>query len=189
MENNKSRGLKVASRLVGYIGVAVCMIAAIAYLLMHQLGYQIKFIGAFEWTHIIYVGAVALGFILIAVILRIASRVAAKKAVDVEEDNCIEEVVEEDVNCVEEVCEECESCESCEAVEEAADATGKCKVCQVIKEKLSPENREKIVAAVKKNAPVIVAVAATATAAVVIGKIVSDRKKAKIRRHLLDLLY
>ena len=186
MENNKSRKLKLASRLVGYIGFFACLIAAVVYFAIHQLGKEVA--GGFQWTHIYIIAAAAGAFILIAIVLRILSNVAARRALAEEEEE-VNEVEEEAAEEVIEICCEEEEAECEEDAEEETPVAEKVGVVTIIKGKLTPENKEKIVAAVKKNAPVIIAVAATATAAVVIGKAVSDSRKAKIRRNILDLLY
>ena len=80
MENNKSRKLCVASWLVGLLGCGACALGAIAYMIMHYAGYQLVAVGPFKWEHLYVVAAAAGLFILIAVILRIASNVAKKKA-------------------------------------------------------------------------------------------------------------
>lgn len=183
MENNKSRKLKLASRLIGYIGFFACLIAAVIYFAIHQLDNEVA--GGFKWEHLYIIAAAAGAFILIAIVLRILSNVVARRAL-VEAEAEINEIEEEEIEEMIEAC--CEETEEDEEAEEEAPAESK-GVVAIIKGKLTPENKEKIVAAVKKNAPVIIAVAATATAAVVIGKAINDSKKAKIRRNILKLLY
>lgn len=184
MESNKSRKLCVASWLVGLIGCGACAIGAIAYMIMHYAGYQLVAVGPFKWEHLYVVAAAAGVFILIAVILRIASNVAKKKALV----NVESEVLEDECD---EICDECdENCDECDEIcEETAEAEPEKKnVIEIIKGKLTPENKEKIVATVKKAAPVIIAVAATVVVTSAINKAAAEKRQAKIRRSILDLL-
>lgn len=183
MENNKSRKLCVASWLVGLLGCGACALGAIAYMIMHYAGYQLVAVGPFKWEHLYVVAAAAGLFILIAVILRIASNVAKKKALI----NAEAEILELEDEC-DENCDECD--EACEATcEETAEVVPEKKnVIEIIKGKLTPENKEKIVASVKKAAPVIIAVAATVVVTSAINKAAADKKQAKIRRSILNLL-
>ena len=186
MESNKSRKLCVASWLVGLIGCGACAIGAIAYMIMHYAGYQLVAVGPFKWEHLYIVAAAAGVFILIAVILRIASNVAKKKAL-VNAEAAVEAVEAEEDEC-DENCDECdENCEeTCEETAEVVPA--KKNVIEIIKGKLTPENKEKIVASVKKAAPVIIAVAATVVVTSAISKAAAEKKQAKIRRSILNLL-
>ena len=184
MESNKSRKLCVASWLVGLIGCGACALGAIAYMIMHYAGYQLVAVGPFKWEHL-YVVAAAAGLLsLIAVILRIASHVAKKKALV----NVEVEVLETEEDECDENCDECdEVCE--ETCEETAEVVPEKKnVIEIIKGKLTPENKEKIVASVKKAAPVIIAVAATEVLTSAINKAAAEKKQAKIRRSILNLL-
>jgi hypothetical protein len=54
---------------------------------------------------------------------------------------------------------------------------------------ITPEQKEKLIATVKANKNVIIAVAATATVSAIIASNAAKRRKAKIRRNILDLLY
>ncbi len=184
MESNKSRKLCVASWLVGLIGCGACALGAIAYMIMHYAGYQLVAVGPFKWEHLYVVAAAAGLFILIAVILRIASNVAKKKALV----NVEVEVLETEEDECDENCDECdEVCE--ETCEETAEVVPEKKnVIEIIKGKLTPENKEKIVASVKKAAPVIIAVAATVVVTSAINKAAAEKKQAKIRRSILNLL-
>ncbi len=184
MENTKGRGLLVASRLVGYIGVGACLLSAIAYMVMHLADVNMDFIGGFSWDSLIYVAIAAAAFIVIAVALRIASNVLRNKVVvEVVEEVVEEEPVEEEI--VEEVAEECEEVVASECEEEVAEDA--CPVCK--KFHITPEQKEKLIATVKANKNVIIAVAATATVSAIIASNAAKRRKAKIRRNILDLLY
>ena len=79
MEKSKSRSLKVAANLIFVIGLCVCMLGAIAYLVLHELEIEMPFIGAFQWEHLYYVAALLGVIIVIALIFRIAGNVAARK--------------------------------------------------------------------------------------------------------------
>ena len=189
MENTKGRGLLVASRLVGYIGVGACLLSAIAYMAMHLANVNMDFIGGFSWDSLIYVAIAAAAFVVIAVALRIASNALRNKECDevVEEaveEAPVEEVVEELP--VEEIAEECEEVEATECEEEGVEEET-CAVCKKLH--ITPEQKEKLIATVKANKNVIIAVAATATVSAIIASNAAKRRKAKIRRNILDLLY
>ena len=188
MENTKGRGLLVASRLVGYIGVGACLLSAIAYMVMHLANVNMDFIGGFSWDSLIYVAIAAAAFVLIAVVLRIASNALRNKADDVVEEVAEEAPVEESVEeaPVEEIAEECEEVEATECEEEVVEEET-CAVCK--KFHITPEQKEKLIATVKANKNVIIAVAATATVSAIIASNAAKRRKAKIRRNILDLLY
>ena len=80
MEKTKSAKLRTASRLVGYIGIGACLLGAFAYLLLHEIanGTLEKLLGKFDVKSLIYVGIAAAAFLVIAVILRIASASAKR---------------------------------------------------------------------------------------------------------------
>lgn len=182
MEKSKSRSLKVAANVVCIVGLLACLLGAIVYMILHELDIEIAFIGPFEWEHLYYVAALAGLFIIIALILRIAGNIAARKealACEAEAN----EIAEED--------DETECCENEEAECEEAPAPAKTNyLLSVLKGKgLSPEAKEKVVATVKKNAPVILAVAATATVSMLLAKSAKEKRKARVRRNILDLLY
>ena len=192
MDNKKSRSLRLASRLVGYLGVFASLIGALSYVIMHEMGYQLVGVGPFRWQHLYVVAAFAGLVILVAVILRIISNAVKTRSAENEEVNC--EV------CDEEECDECDETEceddacnegDCEEIEIAEDgeAAESCTVCDLIKGRITPETKEKIVATVKKNAPVIVAVAATAIVTAAISKAAAKKKQEKIRQSLLRLFY
>lgn len=182
MENRKANRLIIASKLIGIIGVIACCIAAVVYMVLHELGNEMKFIGGFKPEYLYILAGVAVFFAVLAIILRVIGNACAKRAaeneVEVVDDDVFEDDFEEEDD-IEEVAE------SNVALEEGT--TGKTGACSLLKGKITPETKEKIVATVKKNAPVIIAVAATATVSAVIAKLASDRKSAKIRRNLLDL--
>ncbi len=194
MDNRKSRSLRLASRLIGYIGVFASLIGALAYVIMHEMGYQLVGVGPFRWQHLYVVAAFAGVIIVVAVILRIISNAVKTRSVEDEEVNC--EVCDEDEENVEDDGEECCDVEGCnedegdevEIVEDAEQSTGSA-VRDLLRGKIDPETKEKIVTTVKKNAPIIAAVAATAVVTAVIAKASADKKKAKLRRSILSLFY
>lgn len=197
MEKSKSRSLKVAANLIFVIGLCVCMLGAIAYLVLHELEIEMPFIGAFQWEHLYYVAALLGVIIVIALIFRIAGNVAARKearADEVEvEINEAPEALEDDkdqavVEVEADVVEQGDDAEPDNAV--AAAVPAKFSIADVLKGKAIPEEtKQKIVATVKKNAPVIVAVAATLTVSAMVGKLAKEKRKANIRKNILDLLY
>ena len=91
----------------------------------------------------------------------------------------VEEIVDEVVEDLGEDVEVVEETDSC------------CEKCAAIRSKLtmSPETKEKVVATVKKNIPVIVAVVATAAVTSALAKSAQEKKKAKARKTLLDFFY
>lgn len=203
MQSNKSRKLCIASWLVGLIGCGACAIGAIAYMIMHFAGYQLIAVGPFKWAHLYIVAAAAGVFILVAVALRIASNLTREKATvtDADDDEILDDTVEdenEEDACKEcdENCDECdencevsdENCEETESDKAAETVPEKKNVIEIIKGKLTPENKEKIVKTVKKAAPVIVAVAATAIVTSAIHKAAAEKRQAKIRKSIFDLL-
>ena len=176
MRNTKNNGWKVAANIVFYGGVMACMLAAIAYLLLPNVVADPK-TGPFEIMNIVYIAIVAVAFTLIAIVLRLIGNAADKKAVEVEINEAVEEIVEEVVEDLEE--------------EVAEETDGCCEKCAAIRSKLtmSPETKEKVVATVKKNIPVIVAVVATAAVTTAIAKSAQEKKRAKARKTLLDFFY
>ncbi len=190
MEKSKSRSLKVAANVVFVIGLCVCLLGAIAYLVLHELEVEIPVIGAFQWENLYYVAALLGVFIVIAVILRLAGIAAARREARLAaaaEEAAADAAIEVEADVVETGEDETD-----ENAEEPADdaAPAKLSVMDVIRGKAIPaETKEKIVATVKKNAPVIVAVAATLTVSVMVSKLAKEKRKAKVRRNILDLLY
>ena len=199
MEKSKSRSLKVASNVVWIVGLLACLLGAIVYMILHELDVEIAFIGPFEWEHLYYVAALAGVFIIIALILRIAANVAARKEALAVEAEANESADAEEDDKVEAECCKNETEDSmadegavaeleCEAIPAVPAKTNY--LLSVLKSKsISPETKEKVVATVKKNAPVILAVAATATVSILLAKSAKEKRKAKIRKNILDLLY
>ncbi len=185
MEKSKSRALRAWSRGIGYGGVGACMITAIIYFLFQQFGG--KDVGAFDVNNLYIIAAAAGVFIVVALILRIASNVA-KRGEDAIIEEVIEDVIEEAVE--EEEIEEEEAVEEEVAAEEEAPAE-KRSIREIIREKanLTPEQKEKVVATLKKGAPIAAAVVATVVVTGTLNKLKNEKRKAKIRKNILDLLY
>ena len=187
MRNVKSNRLLVISRLVGCSGVFACMLAAIIYLLLQVTGDS----GSFNPGSLFIIGALAVVFVVIAVVLRVMSNRAAKEAEDELEisevvEDAVEEVIDSCVDAVDTICEAVDEAveEVGETVEETAEEVASKGILQ-----LTPEKKEKIVKAVKKNAPVVLAVAATAAVSIAMHNSAKQRQKAKVRKSILDLLY
>ena len=183
MRNKKSKVLLVVSRLIGIGGVFACMLAAIVYLL-GQVG---NTNGDPNMGMVIVYAVIAVVCAVAGIVLRIASHRAALAA---EDDLDIGEVVED---AVDEVLDSYDEAVDAigeavgEAVEEVEDAV--VEVAETSKFLLTPERKEKIVKAVKKNAPVVLAVVATAAVSVALHNSAKEKQKAKVRRNILDLLY
>lgn len=196
MEKSKSRSLKLAANLIFVIGLCVCMLGAIVYLILHELDVDMPFIGTFQWEHLYYVAALLGVFVVIAVIFRIAGIAAASKEMRLAAETEINEIpdaVDDSVDQSETETEtdvpDQEDTDKNDCVAAAAIPAKFC-VSDLLKGKPIPdETKEKIVATVKKNAPVIAAVAATLTVSVIVGKLAKEKRKAKIRKNILDLLY
>ena len=179
MSNMKSNRLLVASRLVGIVGVFACMLTAIIYLLL-QVGSDA---GSFNPVSIYIIAALCVVFVALSVLLRVSSNRAAAAEDGEDAEEVVEDAVDEVLDSYDEADETVvDTVETDEAavVETAPEKSGF---------QLTPEKKEKIVKAVKKNAPVILAVVATAAVATAMHKSAKNRQKAKVRRSLLDLLY
>ena len=182
MSNMKSNRLLVASRLVGIVGVFACMLTAIIYLLL-QVGGEA---GSFNPVSIYIIAALCVVVVVISALLRVMSNRAAAVEDDEDADEVVEDAVDEVLDSYDEADEtvvdavEAEETDE-EAVVEAAPETSGFQ--------LTPEKKEKIVKAVKKNAPVVLAVVATAVVATAMHNSAKNKQKAKVRRSILDLLY
>ena len=183
MRNAKSNRLLVISRLVGCAGVFACMLAAIIYLLMQVNGDA----GSYNPVSLYIIAALAVVVVVIAVVLRVMSNRAAKEETgdeleigEVVED-AVEEVLETCADAAESICETLD--EAVEEVEETVEEAASKGILQ-----LTPEKKEKIVKVVKKNAPVVLAVAATAAVSIALHNSAKQRQRAKVRKSILDLL-
>ena len=179
MNNMKSNRLLVASRLVGIVGVFACMLTAIIYLLL-QVGSDAN---SFNPVSIYIIAALCVVVVALSVLLRVMSNRAAMVEDDEDADEVVEDAVDEVLDSYDEadetVVEEIDTDEN-DVVEAAPETSGF---------QLTPEKKEKIVKAVKKNAPVVLAVVATAVVATAMHNSAKNKQKAKVRKSILDLLY
>ena len=187
MRNEKSNRLLVISRLVGFSGVFACMMAAIVYLLLQVMGVA----GVFNPVSLYIIAALAVVFVAVALILRAASNRAAKvEVVDEDELGEVSEVVED---AVEEVLDDyADTVDTIsdivdETIDEVEDTLVEAASKGILQ--LTPEKKEKIVKTVKKNAPVVLAVAATAAISIALNKSAQEKQRARVRKSILDLLY
>lgn len=203
MEKTKSAKLLTASRLVGYIGIGACLLGAFAYLLLHEIanGTLEKLLGKFDVKSLIYVGIAAAAFLVIAVILRIASASAKRNeayeaeaeeteapAVEPVEETAVEEAPAEEP--VETVSEEDEEAARKAAEKAAAMEGGKTFVAYIGRN--IPEKQREAMAKVgeftKKNAKVIVAVAATLVVTNMIAKRKAEKETTRRRQNFFRSL-
>lgn len=194
MEKTKSAKLRTASRLVGYIGIGACLLGSLVYLLLHEIANETleKLMGKFDIKSLVYVGIAAAVFFVIAVILRIASAAARKneayEAVAAEEPEEVAapeavaapETVEETAEEVTEepAADEADDESARKAEEKAAAIAGGKTFVAYIGRNIPEKQREamaKVGEFTKKNAKVIVAVAAT----LAITNLISKRKAEK----------
>ena len=204
MEKTKSAKLRTASRLVGYIGIGACLLGAFAYLLLLEIanGTLEKLLGKFDIKSLIYVGIAATAFLVIAVILRIASASAKRNeacAAEAEETEApaeepvdetavaetpVEEPVEEPIVDVDEEAAR-------KAAEKAAAMEGGKTFVAYIGRNIPEKQREAMVKVgefTKKNAKVIVAVATTLVVANMIAKRKAEKETTRRRQNFFRSL-
>ena len=209
MKSTKSGKLITASRLVGYLGIGACLLASFLYLLLHQIAKDTleKTLGKFDLKSLIYVGIVAAVFLVVAVILRIASARAhrdeiyeenARLAREEQERAEAERLAAEQEKARKEA-EEADAAAKAEAEAEAArlaaekeevNQAGKT-IVAYISRKIPEEQREvigKVGAFTKKNAKVIVAVAATVAVTSVIAKRKAEKETTRRRQNFFRSL-
>lgn len=200
MEKTKSAKLRTASRLVGYIGIGACLLGAFAYLLLHEIanGTLEKLLGKFDVKSLIYVGIAAAAFLVIAVILRIASASAKRNeacAAEAEEPEApAEEPVEEtavEETPVEEPVVDVDEEAARKAAEKAAAMEGGKTFVAYIGRNIPEKQREAMVKVgefTKKNAKVIVAVAATLVVTNMIAKRKAEKETTRRRQNFFRSL-
>lgn len=200
MEKTKSAKLRTASRLVGYIGIGACLLGAFAYLLLHEIanGTLEKLLGKFDVKSLIYVGIAAAAFLVIAVILRIASASAKRNeacAAEAEETEApAEEPVDETAVAetpVEEPTEDVDEEAARKAAEKAAAMEGGKTFVAYIGRNIPEKQREAMVKVgefTKKNAKVIVAVATTLVVANMIAKRKAEKETTRRRQNFFRSL-
>ncbi len=200
MEKTKSAKLRTASRLVGYIGIGACLLGAFAYLLLHEIanGTLEKLLGKFDVKSLIYVGIAAAVFLVIAVILRIASASAKRNeacAAEAEETEApAEEPVDEtavEETPVEEPVVDVDEEAARKAAEKAAAMEGGKTFVAYIGRNIPEKQREAMVKVgefTKKNAKVIVAVATTLVVANMIAKRKAEKETTRRRQNFFRSL-
>lgn len=200
MEKTKSAKLRTASRLVGYIGIGACLLGAFAYLLLHEIanGTLEKLLGKFDVKSLIYVGIAAAAFLVIAVILRIASASAKRNeacAAEAEETEApAEEPVDETAVAetpVEEPVVDVDEEAARKAAEKAAAMEGGKTFVAYIGRNIPEKQREAMVKVgefTKKNAKVIVAVATTLVVANMIAKRKAEKETTRRRQNFFRSL-
>lgn len=200
MEKTKSAKLRTASRLVGYIGIGACLLGAFAYLLLHEIanGTLEKLLGKFDVKSLIYVGIAAAVFLVIAVILRIASASAKRSeacAAEAEETEApAEEPVDEtavEETPVEEPVVDVDEEAARKAAEKAAAMEGGKTFVAYIGRNIPEKQREAMVKVgefTKKNAKVIVAVAATLVVTNMIAKRKAEKETTRRRQNFFRSL-
>ena len=200
MEKTKSAKLRTASRLVGYIGIGACLLGAFAYLLLHEIanGTLEKLLGKFDVKSLIYVGIAAAVFLVIAVILRIASASAKRNeacAAEAEETEApAEEPVEEtavEETPVEEPVVDVDEEAARKAAEKAAAMEGGKTFVAYIGRNIPEKQREAMVKVgefTKKNAKVIVAVSATLVVTNMIAKRKAEKETTRRRQNFFRSL-
>lgn len=183
MRNKKSNRLLILSRLVGFSGVFACMLATIVYLLLQVSNPD----NAFDPVNLYIIAVLAVVFVAVAIALRVLSnRAALEGEDDLDISEVVEDAVDEALDSYDEAADVIDEVVD-ETAEEVEDAVAEATLTN--KFQLTPEKKEKIVKAVKKNAPVVLAVVATAAVSVALHNSSKNRQKAKVRRSILDLLY
>ena len=200
MEKTKSAKLRTASRLVGYIGIGACLLGAFAYLLLHEIanGTLEKLLGKFDVKSLIYVGIAAAAFLVIAVILRIASASAKRNeacAAEAEETEApAEEPVDETAVAetpAEEPIVDVDEEAARKAAEKAAAMEGGKTFVAYIGRNIPEKQREAMVKVgefTKKHAKVIVAVATTLVVANMIAKRKAEKETTRRRQNFFRSL-
>lgn len=200
MEKTKSAKLRTASRLVGYIGIGACLLGAFAYLLLHEIanGTLEKLLGKFDVKSLIYVGIAAAVFLVIAVILRIASASAKRSEACTAEAEETEAPAEEPVDetaveetPVEEPVVDVDEEAARKAAEKAAAMEGGKTFVAYIGRNIPEKQREAMVKVgefTKKNAKVIVAVAATLVVTNMIAKRKAEKETTRRRQNFFRSL-
>lgn len=147
-------GYRIASRIIGYVGVLACLLGSLAYLVMTQVETMNL---PFEILYLAVAGGAALFFLLVAVILGAKGRDCARKVAEIEEARLIRLIERSEAVELEQI--EAESIGAAQVVEadneaallaEAAPAPKSPKVIVkeiVVKAKENPKKTAKIAAA------------------------------------------
>lgn len=200
MKSTKSAKLRTASRLIGYIGIGACLLAACLYLLLHEIANETleSMMGTFDIGSLLYVGIAAGVFLVIAIILRAASAsaaraeayeaelAAARAAQEAAEKEAAEKAAAEqaalDAAAAEQAALDAEAARKAE--EKAAALAGGKTFVAYIGRNIPDKQKEamaKVGAFTKKNAKVIVAVAATAAVMTAISKRKAEKETTRRR--------
>lgn len=189
MNRTKSASLRTASRLVGYIGIGICLLVSCFYMLFHEISpetFESTF-GTFDVKSLVWVGVLAVVFLVIAVILRVSSSSAYHAEVYEAELAAMQEQAareaaekaateQSDAEAAEQAAREAE--EARKAEEKAAAIAGGKTFVAYIGRNIPEKQRNAMVKVgefTKKNAKVIAAVAAT----VAITAVIHNRKAEK----------
>ena len=191
MKSTKSAKLRTASRLVGYIGIGACLLAAFLYLLMHEIADDklTQTIGAFDLKSLIYVGIAAAAFLVIAIILRAASA-SARRAEQYEAEAAAARAAQEaaEKEAAEKAAAEqaaLDAEEARKAEEKAAAIAGGKTFIAYIGRNIPEKQRAAMVKVgefTKKNAKVIAAVAVTAAVMTAISKRKAEKETTRRRQ-------
>lgn len=205
MKSTKSAKLRTASRLVGYIGIGACLLASFVYLLLHEVANDKleKMLGKFDLKSLIFVGIAAAVFLVIAIILRAASASALRN-----------EQYEEEVARKEQEAADAEAAEKARAEQEALDAENAEKAAAEAEEARKAEEKAaameggknfvayigrnipekqreamvKVGEFTKKNAKVIIAVAATVAITTAISRRKAEKETTRRRQNFFRSL-
>lgn len=205
MKSTKSAKLRTASRLVGYIGIGACLLVSCLYLLLHEIANDTleEMLGTFDLKSLIYVGIAAAVFLVVAIILRAASASALrneryaeevarreKEAADIEAAAKLKALQDAaDAEAAEKAAAEAEEARKAEEKEKAMEG-GKTFVAYIGRN-IPDKQREAMVKVgefTKKNAKVIVAVAATVAITTAISKRKAEKETTRRRQNFFRSL-
>ena len=207
MKSTKSAKLRTASRLVGYIGIGACLLASCLYLLLHEVANEKleKMLGKFDVKSLIYVGIAAAVFLVVAIILRAASSSARRAEHYAEEAEAARKAQEAaQAEAAEKAQAEQEALDAAEAEKAAAEAEdarkaeekaaamegGKTFVAYIGRN--IPEKQREMMVKVgeftRKNAKVIIAVAATVAITSAMAKRKAEKETTRRRQNFFRSL-
>lgn len=207
MKSTKSAKLRTASRLIGYIGIGACLLASCLYLLLHEIADDklTSMLGKFDVKSLIYVGIAAAVFLVIAIVLRVAScsaRKSEKYAEEVAAATAAREAAEReaaekaaaeqaaaDAEAEEKAAAEAE--EARKAEEKAAAIAGGKTFVAYIGRNIPEKQREamvKIGEFTKKNAKVIAAVAVTVAVTTALSRRKAEKETTRRRQNFFRSL-
>ena len=135
-------GYRIASRLIGYVGVLACLIGSLVYLVLTQVETMNL---PFEPLYLAVAGGAAVFFLLVAVLIGAKAKDLAGKVADIEEERLLRLI---------------EKSEACELAQIEAESVG----AAAVAESESVAAAEKAAAAAKRKDPKVVAKALAAKA-------------------------